>query len=44
VAAVACHAPTARYALDELIGCVDALKLAAVRMADILQMPSGPGA
>jgi DNA-binding IclR family transcriptional regulator len=44
VAAVACHAPTARYALDELIGCVDALKLAAVRMADILQMPPGPGA
>ena len=40
VAAVACHAPTARYALGELIECVDALKLAAVRMADILQTPA----
>jgi DNA-binding IclR family transcriptional regulator len=36
VAAVACHAPTARYALEELISCVDALKLAALRVADIL--------
>lgn len=42
VATVACHAPTARYALDELVGCVDTLKLAALRMGDILQTPFEP--
>lgn len=42
VAAVACHAPTARYGLEELIECVGTLKLAAVRMADILQASEPP--
>lgn len=42
VAAVACHAPTARYGMNELIGCVGTLKLAAVRIADILQHAESP--
>jgi DNA-binding IclR family transcriptional regulator len=39
VAAVACHSPTARYDLDALMACVGTLKLAAVRIADILESP-----
>jgi IclR family transcriptional regulator, acetate operon repressor len=36
VAAVACHAPTARYGLGELVATVGTLKLAAVRITDML--------
>jgi DNA-binding IclR family transcriptional regulator len=39
VAAVACHSPTARYDLGALMACVGTLKLAAVRIADILESP-----
>lgn len=36
VAAVACHAPTARYGLGELVAAVGTLRLAATRIADML--------
>ena len=37
VAAVACHAPTARYGMHEMVACVSTLKLAAVQISAVLQ-------
>jgi DNA-binding IclR family transcriptional regulator len=42
VAAVACHAPTARYDLDALLECVDAIRHAAARVAQILATEETP--